>query len=63
MQKNSRELALKFRIVLASLMPFTVGAVFGVPCAYAMGLACLVFPILIVMWVLYSISKGLEWSG
>jgi uncharacterized membrane protein YoaK (UPF0700 family) len=60
MQKNSRELALKFRIFLASLGPFTVGAVFGVPCAYAMGMACLVFPILIVMWVLYCISKGLE---
>jgi hypothetical protein len=37
-----------------------VGAVLGVPCAYAMGMACLVFPILIVMWVLYCISKGLE---
>jgi hypothetical protein len=60
MQKNSRELALKFRIFLASLGPFTVGAVFGVPCAYAMGMACLVFPILIVVWVLYCISKGLE---
>jgi hypothetical protein len=37
-----------------------VGAVFGVPCAYAMGMACLVIPIFIVMWVLYCISKGLE---
>jgi hypothetical protein len=25
-----------------------------------MGMACLVFPILIVVWVLYCISKGLE---
>jgi amino acid permease len=34
-----------------------VGAVFGVS---SMGMACLAFPILILMWVLYCISKGLE---
>lgn len=60
MQKNARELALKFRIFLMSLGPFTVGAIFGVPCAYKMGMACLVIPMLIVSWILYCIWKGLE---
>jgi hypothetical protein len=36
---------------------WVLGAVFGVR---SMGMACLVFPILILMWVLYCISKDLE---
>lgn len=58
MQKHARELALKFRIFLSSLGPFTIGAILGVPLAYKMGFACLIFPILVVTWVLYCIREG-----
>jgi uncharacterized membrane protein YoaK (UPF0700 family) len=60
MQKLSQELTQKFRIFLLSLASFTVGAVFGIPFASNMGMGCLVVPILIVMWMLYCIWKGLQ---